>query len=100
MDICIYTYMQVNTHMCIYMYMYLRFYNLPSSFTSLTKVSFIVAPWGRGDRALVGGCREGSLLSSSSFPLYTLLMPKDENTKLALSLGIYEQKARMKHKTI
>lgn len=59
MNICIYTYMQVNTHMCIYMYMYLRFYNLPSSFTSLTKVSFIVAPWGHGDRALAGGCREG-----------------------------------------
>ena len=48
---------------------------------------------------LVGMERE-SLLSSSSFPLNTLLMPKDENTKLALSLGIYEQKARMKHKTI
>ena len=46
------------------------------------------------------GIEKESLLSSSSFPLYTLLMPKDKNTKLALSLGIYEQKVRMKHKTI
>ena len=46
------------------------------------------------------GIERESLPLSSFFPLCALLMPKDENAKLALSLGIYEQQARMKHNTI
>ena len=46
-------------HICIYVCIYLTFCNLPRSFTFLTKVSFILAPWGHWDRALVCGYREG-----------------------------------------
>lgn len=97
---CIYTYMHTFIHICIYVCIYLTFRNLPRSFTFLTKVSFTLASWGHWDRALVAGIDRKSLPLSSLFPLHALLMPKDENAKLALSLGIYEQQARTKHKTI